>query len=510
MAAPKTQFDPVDVALTRKFRKSPLLWVEKMFGLTPQPFKEKFREEADAAIQKGDWGAFQADWFEPFVKGKHITWQQYVILLAVERAMKGRRKVTVASGRGIGKSATLSWLLLWYLFCYIDAQIPCTAPTSTQMFDVLWKEAAKWIDRLPLQIKPLYDWTATYIRIKERPQTWFASARTGSKESPEALAGIHGDYVELLVDEASGIPDEIFLPAEGILTSKNSLMVMISNPTRLIGYFYDSHHKMRENWEVLSFSSAESPIVDPHFIEQTVAQYGMDSDEYRIFVEGKFPRADSVDRKGYVPLLLESDLRYIPDFGRFMRGVKLGVDPAGEGDNKTVWVVRDQVKAKIAGEEDISNAKSIAEKTVTLMDFYGVKEEDVVIDNFGVGAGVVAELAYAGYRVRGVNVGEKPDDEERYTNKRAEAFYRLRQWVMGGGELVRDKRWEQLLGIRYRREQISNKLKVMGKQEMRMEGIPSPDCADSLMLTFISPERKANAYVFEDESNLMELIDVYH
>src|SRR6266481_7271936 len=107
-----------DKKLYKAFQQSPILFIEKTWGLVPQRDNSKF------------------------VKGKHITWQQHDILLAVEAAIQGKalKRISIASGHGIGKTTALAWLILWYLFCFKDAQVPCTAPTSDQIHDVLWKE----------------------------------------------------------------------------------------------------------------------------------------------------------------------------------------------------------------------------------------------------------------------------------------------------------------------------------------------------------------------------------
>ena len=109
-------------------------------------------------------------------------------------------------------------LILWFLFCYVDAKVPVTAPTQTQMYDVLWSEIKKWIDRMPVEVKDKFEHTQDYVRITEHPDNWFARARTASKERPEALAGLHADFMFLVVDEASGVPDEIFDAAKSALT----------------------------------------------------------------------------------------------------------------------------------------------------------------------------------------------------------------------------------------------------------------------------------------------------
>ena len=467
-----------ELEIFQKIQKSPLFFIELMWGLTPERDNDKF------------------------VRGKHLTWQQHDILLGVEKAIVGEapRRISVASGHGIGKSATLAWLLLWYLFSFKDCQVACTAPSSDQMFDVLWKEAAKWIGKMPPGIQSKYNWTTDHIRITENPNVWFARAKTARKEAPEALAGVHADHVMLIADEASGVEDEIFQTAEGSLTDKNTLALLISNPTRIFGYFYDSHHGDKEAWKTFQFSSLNSPIVENEYVKRILQKNGEDSDEYRIRVLGRFPRTDAMDDRGYVPLFAEYDIKECKD-SPFIGTTYMGVDPSGEGANETVWVVRDNYKAKVVAKEKVSNEKSIAQKTLTLMDKYAVRSENVTIDSFGIGANVSREIAlaehYGNPRVNGLNTGDKANDEI-YLNRRAELAYSLKEWIRKGGEFVAHEAWKELLTIRYRRE-ISGKLKLMSKLDMKKMGFESPDTFDALCLTFNAQsmgggERKARQF----------------
>ena len=458
-----------------------------MWNLIPQPIKTEYLEEVNELIRTSDFDKIRPLHFQDFSKGKHITWQQWLMLLAIERDLKnGKRniKLSVSSGHGVGKSVTLAWLILWFLFCYMDAQVPTTAPTAEQMHDILWKELANWWKKMPEQIMNLYDYSSSYMRIKERPETWFARAKTARKENPEALAGVHSDHVMVIADEASGVPDEIFNTAEGAMTGPFVIVVMISNPTRLIGYFYDSHHSDKNAWTTMQFSSKDSPIVDNAYIQRIIDKHAEDSDEYCIRVTGQFPKADAIDEAGYVPLLLESDIKNVED-SPFLGDVLMGIDPAGEGRDETIWVARDHYKAKVVYREKISNEKSIAQKTLTLMDFYGVRDPNVYVDNFGIGANVAQEMAIEGHRINGINVGMKAYDE-RYTNLRAEAYWKLKEWLRTGGELVRNEGWKELLFIRYR-NQLGGKLQIMPKIDMKKKLGKSPDVPDALSLTFIKP-----------------------
>jgi hypothetical protein len=505
-----------DIDLFLKWQESPLKWVCDIFKLRPQGVKPEYQLQYDQAIKDCRFQDFKKGWFLPFTKGEEVTWQQLAILLSVEAAItkRSQNRISIRSGHGIGKSTTLSWLLLWFLFCFKDAQIPCTAPTSDQIHDILWKEVQIWLNKMPKEIKQLYDWSSDYIRMIESPQTWFARARTARKESPEALAGIHADHVLYLVDEGSGVPDEIYNTGEGALTGGFFLFVMISNPTRLLGYFHDSHTKDKDNWQCLAFNSEESPIVNEKYVQRIIDKHGMNSDEYLVRVKGEFPREDSMDDGGYLPLLLEQDLRIIID-GEFVGRKRLGVDPAGEGSDTTSWVVRDNYKAKIVAREKISNSKSIAQKTRTLMEHYGVEQEDVTVDNFGEGANVAQELALVGVKVNALNVGERINKEEEeaaktsgdklFLNKRAASYWSLRRWLRSGGELVQNTAWkDEALNIKYRTE-VSGRIKIMSKRDMKKQGIKSPNNLDALMLTFVDGEYIDDiAYNNEDEDEEYE------
>lgn len=482
----------------RLWRKSPVAFIKEMWGLIPQPLKPEYQ----LLIKAVDPKEIKQDWFEPFVKGEHITWQQYAILLAVERALEGKavKRISIASGHGIGKSATISWLLLWYLLCFKNSQVPCTAPSSDQLFDVLWKEVSLWMQRMPKPFGDLYEWQSSHIRMKASPEIWFARAKTARKEAPEALAGIHADNVLTLVDEASGVPEEIYTTGEGALTSGDILVILISNYTRLIGYFHDTHTKDKANWQTLQFSSLESPIVDKAYNQRIIDKYGEDSDEYRVRVLGLAPNRDAVDDKGYSPMFAEKDIVEVnepPEF-KFAPRARLGVDPAGGGKDTADWVIRDKFRTKMVLQEKVSTAKSIAQKTISVMELFGIHPDDVTVDDFGIGAKVVQELALARIVVKegetpipvvvnGVNVGDVAEDPERYINIRAEAFSRGKEWVRTGGEFIKHKNWGELLTIR-ERPNIRGKVQIMPKLEMKKEGYKSPNTADAWMLTFVDED----------------------
>lgn len=543
------------------FRRSILYFIKVMWGLVPQGAKPEYQEQWNAVLRsegetwlrlkdqvKPEWfgtcidhpNGYQIWSWHNFVKGEHVSWQQTLILLGIEKAINSRtvsRHISVRSGHGIGKSATMSWVVLWFLYCFYQAQVPATAPTSGQMHDVLWKELSLWIARIkPDRAKEVFEWQHDYIRMKYDPETWFARAKTSTKENTEALAGVHSDHVLIAVDEASGVPEQVFNTAEGALTSGNVFVIMISNPTRTVGYFFDSHHKNADDWQTFEFTCEQTPLVDIRYVERQAKRHGVESDEYRIRVKGQFPSEDMMDDTGYLQLVPRSKVIVEPAIANVqLIGKKfLGIDPSGEGDDECEFVLRDQFRAYNPVTLNTTNDSEIAEHILTLADRYNLKTGDIVIEGFGKGTAVAKKVSKATkgkLELYVVLPGNTPKEEERYNgeffgrflhevdetttdiylNLRALMHFRMRDWIFGGGRILdnntENSDWgEQIANVRYKRTLQGNKIQIMSKQEMNKLRIKSPNKNDALALTFLLDRNdpQENAQSAEERAALAE------
>lgn len=502
-------FNDIDVMM--KMQASPAYYAQLVFGLVPQPLKQEKKGimKIGMLLKHGEWQQFVKSidhtWFEPFEKGKHITWQQWIILLCMEKALRGEasRKISVVSGRGIGKSSIFALLILWFLMCYPFSNVPCTAVTSDQLSEAMWKEIALWLEKMPQEVRNQYIYSSDHVRMKESPETWFARARTASKDRPEALSGIHAEWILGIIDEASAVHEKVFEMGQGILTSENSFIVMISNGTVNSGYFYRSHNENSAAYQCLSFNSEHSPIVNRSYVQSIIDEYCINVKpedyhtvtEYRVNVLGLFPQAGVMDDKGYVNLLDEKDIIEEDGEYRFVGHTMMGVDPAGDGDDLSAWVARDRMRAQVLGEEQVSTSATIGGKTVTYAEVLGIGYGDyanIIIDAFGVGHDVSQEIAIITKgkgRTYPVNMGDPCDleaDRDVYQNQRAEAYWALRTWIKKGGIIGRHPALrKELLSIRYRR--VGGKISIESKVEMKKRGVKSPNYADALALTFLRP-----------------------
>jgi phage terminase large subunit len=182
-------------------------------------------------------------------------WQREVM----SAVAKGQRRCSIRSGHGVGKSSCASWLMIWFLLTRYPVKIVVTAPTASQLFDALFAECKRWIKELPTPIKSLLEMKSDRIELGSSPTEAFISARTSRSESPESLAGVHADHVLLVVDEASGVPESVFEAAYGSMSGKNATTILLGNPTRSSGYFFETHTRLRDSWWTKQVSCLDSP-----------------------------------------------------------------------------------------------------------------------------------------------------------------------------------------------------------------------------------------------------------
>jgi hypothetical protein len=119
------------------------------------------------------------------------------------------------------------------------------------------------------------------IAPQSRLVTRIRPRRTASKENPEALQGFHAEHLLFLIDEASGIPDVVFEVGMGALSTLGAKVLMAGNPTRTSGFFYDTHHSLRNRWQTMHVSCLDVPRAQGH-IQDIKAKYGDNSNAWRV------------------------------------------------------------------------------------------------------------------------------------------------------------------------------------------------------------------------------------
>jgi len=434
--------------------------------------------------------------------GIEPTWQQVAILEAI--APPGA-KVSVRSGHGIGKTTCAAWIVLWHLETHDYAKVPCTAPTSHQLRDILWSELSKWrryADEQSLQRGDHPDLYLTHLfhltqdRLYDlHASEWAATARTARKETPEALSGFHATHLLYLVDEASGVEEAIFEAAEGALSTPAARVLMLGNPTRNAGTFASSHKANRGDYVPLHFRSAESPLVDAGYRQRLVRKWGEGSNVVRVRADGEFPRQEddvliSLD-------LTEPCLSRERDQGSGQR--ILGVDVARMGSDRTVLLLRQgRVVEHIKVYEKQDTMVTVG-CIVAVLDAWEV--DIVAVDLIGVGSGVhdrLAELKRLGRircQIMGVDVShaappKQLGDEMQAHRLRDHLWLLVAKWLRDDDPVFcADDRQAcedlagELASVEYSLTSDGTLL-IESKDEMKKRLGHSPDIGDALCDTF--------------------------
>jgi len=361
-----------------------------------------------------------------------------------------------------------------------------TAPTSGQLFDALFAELKRWVNELPPALKEALTVKSDRIEFNAAPSEAFISARTSRAETPEALAGVHSDNVMLVVDEASGVPEKVFEAAAGSMSGHSAVTIMLSNPTRSSGTFFESQTRLSGSWWTRRWSCVDSPLVSDEFVDEMRLRYGEESNAYRIRVLGEFPLADddTIIPFHLVESAVNRDVMSDED-----AGVVWGLDVARFGSDKTALARRQgQVISEVSRWQGLDLMQTVGRVKAEYDGLpTNLRPREIMVDVIGMGGGVVDRLRELGLPVRGVNVSEAPSMGSSYTNLRAELWFKMRGWLeQRGSKLPKDDQLiAELTSIRYSFVS-SGKMKAESKDEMRKRGLPSPDLADAVCLTLAS------------------------
>lgn len=411
-----------------------------------------------------------------------------------------------ASGHGVGKSALVAWVILWFLSCRIDPAIVVTANTQGQLNAKTWRELAKW-HRMAIH-GSWFQWTATRLYHKARPETHFAAAVPWTKENSEAFAGTHAKHVMIIMDEASAIDDSIWETAEGALTTSGAIWLVFGNPTKNIGRFRECWRRFRHRWNMVRVDSRDAKKANRAQIEKWIADYGEDSDFVRIRVRGEFPRAANTQLIGS-DLVEEAQLQFKVKFGDTLRrAVELegpgaffrrriddnplapkimALDVARFGADQSVLGLRQgRTALALAKWRELDNVQLAAR----VAEWLDAEQPDLfVVDAVGAGAGVCDVLTNLGYAVEECNGGVKALEERKFYNRRAEMWWKMRDWLKDGGRIdhLDAEINDDLTSPEYGYSDRGERVQLESKDDMRARGLPSPDTGDMLSMTFWMP-----------------------
>ena len=391
-------------------------------------------------------------------------------------------QLAVASGHGIGKTGLVAWLILWFMSTRDFPQVVVTANTKTQLTTKTWRELSKW-HKLGLN-REWFTWSATKFAHVLYPEVWFAAAIPWTEQNSEAFAGTHEKHVLVIFDEASAIADSIWDVTEGAMTTPGAMWLAFGNPTQTTGRFAQCFGRAKHRWITRQIDSRTAKMANKAQIQKWIDDYGEDHDFVRVRVRGVFPRAGSLQFIG-LDTVAAAQRRKAVGYQEFAKVI--GVDVARHGDDQSVITRRQHTQ--VWPQKKLREPNLMVLADIVAGEIHEFKADAVFVDATGMGWGVIDRLRQMGFgdKVFPVQVGEKALAENRYWNKRSELWAEGKKWLEEGGCLPDDPEMEtDLTGPQYA---YDSKMRVMieSKDDMKARGLSSPDCADSLLLTFASP-----------------------
>jgi hypothetical protein len=422
--------------------------------------------------------------FEPWSKQAEIL-----------ESVRDHSRTAVRSCHGAGKTATAARCALWFLAVHPSSRVVTTAPTWAQVRDLLWRE-----------IRVAYNAAGGFVggelfdtRLELAPD-WLALGL--STDRPERFQGHHSEHLLLVVDEASGVAEEIFEAAAGFLTSPESRLLLIGNPTQTSGEFFAAFHESRSLYRTIHVPAQATPaftgekvppavlrrLVSRRWVEDHSKKWGEGSPLWQVRIAAEFP-SESDD--------VVVSLRDLEQARRneFEPGwpLVLSADVARFGSDSTVLCVRRGNVVRIAksfsGRDLMRTTGEVTAQARNLRAEYG-RGPVVVVDDAGLGGGVVDRLRelreFEVVDYLGARAARQPRD---YPNRRSEDWFGLAERLpeldlaAADEELAAD-----LLAPRYTLDSQARRV-VERKQETKRRLRHSPDRGDALVMALAVDRR---------------------
>lgn len=388
-----------------------------------------------------------------------------------------------ASGHGIGKSAETSWIALWAASTRPHLAGVVTANTQNQLRSKTWRELAVWHDRLIN--KHWFRWTATRFFHVDHEKTWGIDAVPWSEHNSEAFAGLHAKYVLIIYDEASAISDKIWEVTEGAMTTPRAMWFTFGNPTKNTGRFRECFGKQKHRWTNRQIDSRTCKMTNKAKLNEWLEDHGEDSDFFRVRVRGQFPRHGTGQLISAEDTTRAQDTELPLDAHTFFN-IIIGVDVARFGSDETVITVRQGRKVLETRTFRGLNNIQVGSRAAEVHKAHG-SAGTIMVDEAGLGAGVVDYLVTMGYPCIGVQAGAKAQEDKRFYNKRAECWYRMKEWFDGEVDIPKGDSVlaDQCSALEYEYD-LKERIKLERKEDLkdRLPALGSPDRADALSLTF--------------------------
>jgi hypothetical protein len=410
-------------------------------------------------------------------------------------------------------SMIASVLACWWVSTKPPGQaiVVSTAPTYAQVNKILWEEIRKHHSNSLIGEYPMPGRVTQADEWKLGDGQIVGFGRKPAKGDRHSFHGIHRRYVLALLDEACGIPEEIWTGVEAITTNVGCRILAIGNPDDRNTDFGKNFMEAKTGhlWTRISIPASSTPnftgepvprllnevLVSREWAAERLADWGPKDPRYIAKVEAKFPEQSMSSL--FSPSVIADSVDEPPNPSLYSV-LRLGVDVARFGVDKTVVASYSGITAQIEESWSGTDTVSSAHKVLALAE--RLKEErkapwvEIRVDAVGLGAGVIDTLNaratllpdpwYTVYEMHGsasppADVGGSVYG---FYNARAYWFEQLRQKMRNGSVKLLDPEETIADDLKMIFYSIKNgRLLIAPKEEMKKEFGRSPDFADAVV-----------------------------
>jgi len=407
----------------------------------------------------------------------------------------GGRRVASKSGHGIGKTVAECFLIPWFLTTRGNSKVVVTGPKYEQLKVTVWSSLAKF--HATSRLAPSFDCKSDVFQAssvsKLDPMACFAKILTARDQ--ENLAGLHDAHLLVLIDEASAeVIDKMREALISLASQRDNLILLLGNPTRTSGLFYDAFNSEKHLWYTMTFNSEQSAIFSEEQLAYYKTKYHEESDTFRVRVRGEFPRGDP---RAIIPLAdcEAARMREVKAEGV----VEIGVDPALEGNDLMVVCVRQgnhvfpqEVKPRTTPTDQIVWVTSVVQKTRLKLN-YTDKIRVKVDAGGGYGAALIEALSLdTTNNIECIPIhNNAASSDPAYKYYATQAYYEFGR-IIGQVELPDDPDLVSELAARQYQPTAGGlgMVKLEPKTDFKARFGSSPNRADALILAFAGGPKK--------------------
>lgn len=384
-------------------------------------------------------------------------------------------------GRGSGKSQAFGRLIL-YVCEKRKVRVCCGRETQNSIEDSVYRLLVDLINQFGLNFNVFGN---KIVHRETGSEIIFRGFRENGVENTKGMEGF--DIV--WIDEAQ-------------LLTKRTIDVVIPTIRKPKSVVWFSMNRFIRNDPVFEFCMSrpnclhvhidyfENPFCTQELIDEANICRQLNEKDYRHIWLGE-PMEQASDYL-FNSAKLERMAKIEPFGDMFLPQRVMGIDFAAQGNDLSVATVLDragQTHWKVTLQEAWSEPDAMV-STGKIVDLLGkYRPTAAALDVGGMGYVVFNRLQELGVRINPFNGAEQQGVPPEYGNTRAWGYYTLNEYINNEWIIMDSTQTlKELMDIRFKYKSNGERL-IVSKDEMRKQGIHSPDRADSLMMAVFCIKR---------------------